>query len=116
MKSQRAKACDIPQKVKLQVFLRDNGQCVICHNKHNVMPNAHFIPRSKGGLGIEENIVTLCTELTKNKCHRRFDNGSKEEREELGNKIEKYLKSKYPNWNKEKLVYRKGEIYETTKR
>ena len=59
MKTKRSKACDISQKVKFQVFLRDNGQCVVCHNRNNVMPNAHFIPRSQGGLGIEENIVFL---------------------------------------------------------
>ncbi len=111
MKSQRSKACDISQKVKFQVFLRDNGRCVICQNTHNVMPNAHFIPRSQGGLGVEENIVTLCTDLTENKCHSRFDRGTKEQREELGNKIESYLKSKYPNWNKENLIYKKGENY-----
>ena len=111
MKSKRSKACDIPQKVKLRVFLRDNEMCVICHNKYNVMPNAHFISRSQGGLGIEENIVTLCTDLTENKCHSRFDRGTKEQREELGNKIEGYLKSKYPNWNKENLIYKKGESY-----
>ena len=111
MKTKRSKACDIPQKVKLQVFLRDNGRCVVCKNSHNVMPNAHFIPRSQGGLGIEENIVTLCTDLTENKCHSRFDRGTKEQRDELGNKIESYLKSKYPNWNKENLYYKKGENY-----
>lgn len=107
MKSQRAKACDISQKVKLRVFLRDNGRCVVCNNSHNVMPNAHYIPRSQGGLGVEENIVTMCTDLTENKCHSRFDKGTQEEREELGNIIESYLKSKYPNWNKEKLIYKK---------
>lgn len=116
MKSKRAKACDIPQKVKFEVFLRDNGRCVICGNSQNVMPNAHFIPRSKGGLGIVENIVTLCTNLTENKCHYKFDNGTKQEQEEYGAKIEKYLKSKHPNWNKENLIYKKGEDYGTTKR
>lgn len=109
MKSKRSKACDISQKVKLQVFLRDNCRCVVCKNSHNVMPNAHLIPRSQGGLGIEENIVTLCTDLTENKCHSRFDRGTKEQREELGNIIESYLKSKYSNWNKENLIYKKKD-------
>ncbi len=108
MKSKRSKACDIPQKVKLQVFLRDNGRCVVCGNGYNVMPNCHYIPRSKGGLGIVENIVTACTNLTKNKCHYKFDNGTLEEKEEISFKIESYLKSKHSNWDKEKLVYKKG--------
>lgn len=71
------------------------------------MPNAHFIPRSKGGLGIEENIVTLCTNLTENQCHYKFDFGTRQEKEEIEAKIEAYLKSKYPGWDREKLTYRR---------
>lgn len=107
MASRRAKACDISQATKQKVWERDGGCCVICGNSYNVMPNAHYIPRSKGGLGIPQNIVTLCTELTENKCHRRYDFGSREEREELGGKIRAYLQSKYPDWDEEKLYYRK---------
>ena len=33
--------------------------------------------------------------------------GTREEREEIGAKIEAYLKSKYPNWDKENLIYRR---------
>lgn len=107
MKSKRSKATDIPDKVKKRVWERDKGQCVICHNSYNVMPNAHYIPRSKGGLGIEENVVTLCTELTINKCHRKYDFGTKKERDLLGKQIKKYLQSKYPDWDEEKLYYKK---------
>ncbi|MBQ8178022.1 MAG: HNH endonuclease [Clostridia bacterium] len=107
MKSRRAKATDIPQKVKEAVWERDNGRCVVCGNAHNVMPNAHFIPRSQGGLGIEENIVTLCSNLTPNCCHYKFDHGTKQERTEIGQTIERYLKSKYPDWDKLKLKYRR---------
>ena len=88
MKSRRSKATDIPQKVKQAVWERDGGRCVICGNTHNVMPNAHFISRANGGLGIEENVVTLCTELTPNKCHRKYDFGTKAEREAIGEQIE----------------------------
>ena len=107
MKTKRSKATDIPMSVKQKVWERDGGRCVVCHNNYNVMPNAHFISRAKGGLGIEENIVTLCTTLTKNKCHHKFDNGTKEERERIGAVIEKYLQSKYKNWDKSKLIYKK---------
>ena len=110
MKSKRSKATDIPMSVKKKVFERDNGRCVVCGNCCNVMPNAHYIPRSKGGLGIEENVVTLCTELTKNKCHRKYDFGTKEEREKIKSIIKKYLSNKYENWNEDELVYKKGEI------
>lgn len=107
MKTKRAKATDIPYNVKKKVFERDLGRCVVCGNSYNVMPNAHFIPRSKGGLGIEQNIVTLCTRLTENDCHYKFDNGTKEEKERIGNIIESYLKSQYDSWKKEDLVYNK---------
>ena len=107
MKSKRAKATDIPQSVKNKVWERDKHRCVVCGNYCNVMPNAHYISRQKGGLGIEQNIVTLCTEFTKNKCHRRYDFGTKKEREEIGIKIQKYLQSKYDDWDEEDLIYKK---------
>ena len=98
MKSKRAKACNITLRVKQAVYERDLGLCVICHKQG--IPNAHYIRRSQGGLGIEQNVVTLC--MT---CHNDYDNGSK--REEYGQIIENYLSSIYDNWNKEDLVYKK---------
>ena len=108
MKTKRSKSTDIPMSVKKKVWERDNGCCVVCGCNYNVMPNAHYIPRSKGGLGIEQNVVTLCTELTENKCHRKYDFGTKEERELIGGIIREYLKSKYDNWNEKDLFYKKN--------
>ena len=105
--NKRAKACDISTKVKNAVFERDNGCCVVCGNSYNVMPNAHYISRAHGGLGIEQNIVTLCTEFTENKCHRRYDFGTREEHEGIKSIIRDYLKSQYPDWDEENLIYRK---------
>lgn len=107
MKSKRSKATDIPMVVKKKVFERDNGRCVVCGNNYNVMPNAHYISRAKGGLGIEQNIVTLCTEFTPNKCHRKYDFGTLKEREQIGAIIKEYLISKYDDWNEENLYYHK---------
>ena len=107
-KSKRARACDISGRVKQRVWERDGGRCVVCGNSYNVMPNAHYIPRSRGGLGVGQNIVTLCTEFTENKCHRRFDFGSREERERIGGVIREYLKSRYKDWNEKDLYYKKG--------
>lgn len=106
MKSKRSKACDISQKVKQEVWERDGHRCIICGNPV-AMPNAHYIPRSQGGLGIPENVVTLCT---MNGCHHKFDFGTKEESEEIGEKIKEYLMSIYPDWNEEDLVYRKYDF------
>ena len=108
MKTLRSKCCDISQEVKQRVFDRDGGRCVICGNSYNVMPNAHILSRAKGGLGVEENIITLCTLMTQNKCHHRFDNGSKKEREKMLRIITRYMKSIYGNtWNYEKYKYKK---------
>ena len=97
-KSKRAKACDIPLKVKQAVLERD-GWCVFCGNP-NASPNAHFISRSHGGLGIEENILTLC-----NGCHRRYDQTT--DRKQMREFFKDYLQSKYEGWNESNLTYKK---------
>ena len=107
LSSKRAKACDIPKKVKDIVWERDRYRCVICGSPM-AMPNAHYISRAKGGLGIEQNIVTLCT-FAGNNCHYKYDFGTAEERAEIKEKIKNYLKDQYLDWNEDKIVYRKGE-------
>lgn len=107
MKNLRSKSCDIPMSVKQKVWDRDGGRCVICGNAYNVMPNAHILSRAKGGLGIETNIVTLCTLMTENKCHHRFDNGTKKEHEKMLKIISEYMRSVYPGWNIEDQKYKK---------
>ena len=99
MKSKRSKACDITKKVKDIVWQRDGERCVVCGSRY-AMPNSHFIRRSQGGLGIPENIVTMCQ-----RCHNMYDQGS--DRREIEAFVERYLRSIYPNWDKEKLVYKK---------
>ena len=92
----------ISKVVKAKVFQRDNGRCIICGKP--AAPEAHVVPRSQGGLGVEENIVTLCRD-----CHRRYDQSA--EREAFGKAIREYLVSIYPGWNEENLIYRKEEEY-----
>ena len=105
--SKRSKACDITKRVKDIVWERDGGRCIICGSTI-AMPNAHYIPRSKGGLGIEQNVVTLCTNVSKNMCHYRYDFGNREEKDEIRRRIREYLKGKYADWDEDKLYYRKG--------
>ena len=106
----------IPTKVKQSVWVRDNGQCLLCHGYrleytkgqaiYNPLPNAHLIARSHLGLGIEENIVTLCQ-----LCHYDLDfNKSREERKKLMSILEDYMRSKYNNWDNINRVYRKCEV------
>ena len=100
MKSKRTKAVDITQKVKKIVWERDNHCCIICGSPY-AMPNAHYLSRGQHlGLGIEQNIVTLCIN-----CHRAYDQST--EREKYKEFIKNYLMSKYADWNEKDLVYRK---------
>lgn len=98
--------CDIPKKVKDIVWERDNGRCIICGDTR-AFPNAHYIPRSSGGLGIEQNIVTLCSNFADNHCHYTYDFGTAEQHNAIKEKIRDYLKSKYPGWNEENLRYKR---------
>ena len=99
MKSRRTKALEISPAVKNAVYERDGGCCVWCGEQGQ--PNAHFIPRSRGGLGIEENILTLCWE-----CHMKYDQTTN--RRKMGECFKEYLKGEYKNWDESKLYYKKG--------
>ena len=90
----------ISQKTKRAVYERDGGECVYCHTMCGARPNAHFIPRSQGGLGCERNILTLCPV-----CHRRFDQGTGAQRLKMRHYFRDYLKACYQDWDERKLKY-----------
>ena len=101
--NKRLKAVGISPEVKKRVAERDSWDgwncCILCGSPEG-QPNAHVVPRSDNGMGIEENIVTLCWN-----CHQRYDNT--EERNALKSEIIAYLKGFYPDWDEEKVRYKK---------
>ncbi len=110
-KTDRAKALEIPTSVKWAVADRDSCDghpcCIFCGAPapfEIAWSNAHFIPRSQGGLGIEQNVLTSCPE-----CHHKLDQST--EREEMLEFAEKYLRSKYKGWMRRKCVWGKGSNY-----
>ena len=96
----RTKALQIPKRVKDAVWERDGGFCVYCGDP-NASPSAHFIARSQGGLGIEQNILTLC-----HRCHMRYDQSG--DRKKMRDFFRGYLKERYPEWEEENLIFRRG--------
>lgn len=95
----RTKALAISKAVKDRVWERDGHECVICGSRY-AFPEAHFISRAQGGLGVEENILTLCRN-----CHDRYDNSP--QRAEIREVLRDYLKRLYPDLDEDNLIYRK---------
>lgn len=93
----------ISPKVKEAVAIRDRETCVLCGGRG--FPNAHVVRRSQGGMGIEKNIVCLCY-----KCHKEFDEGTREQKERAYVRIVAHLKGFYPDWSKGDMIYKKGDI------
>lgn len=99
MKSKRTKACDVSHAVRNIVLERDQGRCIFCGISAN-LTMAHFVGRARGGLGIEQNLVTACM-----KCHTEADQGA--HTKEYHKRMYSYLKNLYPDMNPRNLIYRK---------
>ena len=102
------KARDFGRKAKEAISERDSIDgwpcCVNCGAAAPAAlawSNAHFISRAQGGLGIPENGLTLCPV-----CHNRYDQTT--DRSRLRAFFREYLMRKYPDWDEERLYYRKG--------
>ena len=94
----RTRACAISKKTKETVYKRDLGKCIFCGAQG--LPEAHIVPRSHGGLGCEQNIVTVCR-----MCHDKLDNSL--ERRRMLQEAADYLRHFYPDWNPKDYVYSK---------
>lgn len=95
----RARALAVSAAVKRHVYERDGGRCVLCGSIYG-LPNAHYIGRAQGGLGIEKNVVTLCAD-----CHRAYDQTA--ERAGIRDELRAYLMEHYPDWDETELIYDK---------
>ena len=93
------KATTISTATKKTVWARDFCRCVVC-GSINAGPHCHFIRRSQGGLGDEQNIWTGC-----DTCHRAFDSEGTDG--PLHERMRDYFRTLYPDWDESKLVYKK---------
>lgn len=71
--------------------------CIFCGSPF-AFPEAHIIPRSSGGLGVEKNIITVCRN-----CHRLLDQSPK--REKMLGIAKKYLERIYGNIDESEVKY-----------
>ena len=101
-KHKQTKEKEISDKVKETVYERDNHRCIFCNKiVSKRCACCHFIPRSAGGLGIEQNIFTAC-----DNCHREQDNGL--HTKDFDREAKRYLKGIYKiKWKVEDLIYKK---------
>lgn len=114
MQSKQAKEHQFDQKTQMKIWNRDRG-CIFCTMEYKrpvgvksymleVKDIMHYIPKSAGGLGIEENGAVGCRYH-----HHMMDNGNQGAREEMLQMFADYLRGKYPNWDEVKKTYSKWE-------
>lgn len=103
------KARAFTKAAKMAIAQRDEFDCWPCciycgkpAPSYLGYSNAHYIGRAQGGLGIPENGLTLCPE-----CHRRYDQTT--EREPMRAYFRDYLMQNYPDWDEQKLYWRKNQ-------
>lgn len=110
--TKRTRKLQFDKKTKEAIIQRDYGTCLFCNMSYKMDSSSdiayeikdimHFIPRSQGGLGIEQNGVLGCRYH-----HMLLDNGNKGLRDEMLKIMEEHLKMSYPGWNREEIIYKK---------
>jgi len=102
VKNVKADALRIDTETYNKVFERDSG-CVLCkiepHKKRTtVLECHHFVSRAKLGMGIEQNLIMLCTPHHQEASfHKEF--------------LKLYLKRHYKKWKEEDLIFSKDKYY-----
>lgn len=112
VKHKNTRRLQFDTKTRKRIIERDNGECIFCRMGYTTEGATwldlqidgimHFVPRSQQGLGIEQNGALGC-----HWHHNMLDNGNKELRPDMLMGFETYLRSIYPDWKKEDLIYRK---------
>ena len=91
----------ISHEVREEVYKRDSFDdwvcCAYCGKGRDIEVH-HFIERSRGGLGIPQNLICLCKA-----CHTKIHQGDTD----LQNFIRGYLSEIYDGWDENALIARK---------
>ena len=112
--SKRSNKAEFSAKARKIIEERDNG-CIFCKMGYqmqgagwmdlNTFSIMHYIPRSRGGLGIEQNGAVGCSWH-----HTMLDNGKDGRRKEMLGMFSEYLMQQYSDWNESKLTYSKWDF------
>ena len=98
-KTSRAQATDITNEVRQKVYERDKKLCIFCQSSWHIELAHTILSRSKGGLGIEQNLVCACQ-----RCHKIMDSES-----EQGKRFRKsaihYLENYYGKISEQDVKY-----------
>lgn len=110
--TKHTKQLQFSSKTKKAIYQRDGDQCIFCRMHFHMEGTSnlayelkdcmHYINKSQGGLGIEQNGVTGCRYH-----HSLLDNGNKGLRDQMLKIMQNYLEGIYPGWKKEDLYYNK---------
>lgn len=113
--NKRTKKLQFSANIMKRITERDQDQCIFCARSYHmeckdpflyrIREHMHYINKSAGGLGIEENGALGCKYH-----HMLLDNGNKGLREEMLGIFKDHLKAHYPEWDEEKLRYRKYDF------
>ena len=109
-KSKQARAREFSARARKEIRERDGDACIFCRMGYcmegaswyslQIRETMHYVPRSRGGLGIPENGALGCRWH-----HEMMDNGNRGKREEMLELFKGYLKGKYPDWDEKELTY-----------
>ncbi|MCM1194144.1 MAG: hypothetical protein NC389_17190 [Acetatifactor muris] len=113
MKKQ-TRAREFNSKARKEIYARDMG-CIFCRAGYRMdgavwmdlhtFSVMHYIPRSRGGLGIPQNGALGCQWH-----HTMMDNGREGRRQEMLQFFREYLRSCYADWDEERLTYNKWDF------
>lgn len=105
--SARSRACEFSAAERRKIHERDHETCIFCRLGYKPSKEAggypqvmHYVARSHGGLGIEQNGALGCAYH-----HQMLDNGLYHT--EMQGIFRGYLKAHYPDWDESALIYNK---------
>lgn len=114
-KNKHKKIFNFSKETAERIVERDGYGCIFCRMNYHTgcksqmlmeIPDImHYINKSQGGKGIEQNGVLGCRYH-----HGLLDNGHLGLRPEMLGIMKEHLMQQYPDWDERKLVYKKYDF------